>query len=75
VLAHLGESEVCLDMLDRIIDSGFYCSTVMWRDPWLDPVRGHSRLNGIIKRAEARTHEAEEEFRRLNGHRILGLNA
>jgi hypothetical protein len=74
ILAHLGEHEACLDMLDRIIDAGFYCSAVMWRDPWLDPVRGQSRLNEIIKRAEARTHEAEDEFRRLNGHRILGLS-
>jgi serine/threonine protein kinase len=74
VLARLGEPQACLDMLDRVIERGFYCSAIMLRDPWLDPVRGQPRLNDIIKRAEARTHDAASEFIRLNGNRILGVS-
>ena len=38
-------------MLDRIIEQGFYCSSVMMRDPWLDPIRGRSRFADIVRRA------------------------
>jgi serine/threonine protein kinase len=72
ILARLDEPEPCLDMLDRIIEHGFYCSAIMLRDPWLDPIRGRARFHDVVKRADARSHEAAEEFRRLNGHRILG---
>jgi hypothetical protein len=74
ILAYLGEPDACLDMLDSVIDKGFYCSAIMRRDPWLDPVRGRPRLNDIIKRAETRTHEAASEFIRLNGDRILAVS-
>jgi serine/threonine protein kinase len=75
VLARIGNADACLDMLDRIIERGFYCSAIMLRDPWLDSVRGQSRFNEVVQRADARSREAEAEFRRLNGDRILGLNA
>jgi hypothetical protein len=73
ILARLDEPDACLDMLDRIIERGFYCPTIMLRDPWLDPVRGRPRFNDVVKRADARLLDAENEFRRLNGPRILGL--
>jgi serine/threonine protein kinase len=75
VLARLNEPEKTLDLLDRIIDRGFYCSSILLRDPWMDPVRGRSRFSDIVSHAEARSRDADTEFRRLNGDRILGLNA
>jgi eukaryotic-like serine/threonine-protein kinase len=75
VLAHVGESEPALDMLERVVDRGFCCSSIMLRDPWLDSIRGVSRLNDVIRRAEARTREAEAEFLRLGGDRLLGMIA
>src|SRR5688572_9399777 len=75
VFARVGDADACLDLLDRIIEKGFYCSAIMLRDPWLDSVRGRSRFNDVVQRADARSREAEAEFRRLNGERILGLNA
>ena len=74
VLARLGEPEASLDLLERIIDQGFYCSAVMLRDPWMDSIRGQSRFADVVRRADARTREAAEEFQRLNGDRILGVN-
>jgi TolB-like protein/Tfp pilus assembly protein PilF len=73
-LAQLGDHEGSLDMLHRIIQRGFYCSTILLRDPWLDPIRGRSRFNEIVAFADARSREAEAEFRRLNGDRLLGLS-
>ena len=62
-------------MLERVIDQGFYCSSILLRDPWLDPIRGQARFSAIVKRADARSREAQAEFVRLDGDRILGLNA
>jgi hypothetical protein len=71
VLAKLGESDASLKMLNRVIDGGFYCATAMLRDPWLDSVRGTSAFYEIIQRASALSHDAEDEFRRLGGEKIL----
>jgi hypothetical protein len=62
-------------MLHRIIERGFYCSTILLRDPWLDPIRGRSRFNDIVSDADARSREAAAEFRRLDGDRILALGS
>ena len=75
VLARLDEPDASLDLLDRIIERGFYCSAVMLRDPWLDSIRGRSRFIDIVQRADTRTREAQDEFHRLDGERLLALNA
>jgi hypothetical protein len=75
VLARVGEPEVSLDLLERVIENGFYCSSVMLRDPWMDAIRGRSRFAEVVRRADARTREAQEEFLRLNGDRLLAINA
>jgi hypothetical protein len=43
----------------------------MLRDPWLESVRGTSAFHEIILRASARSHDAEDEFRRHGGEKIL----
>jgi non-specific serine/threonine protein kinase len=75
VLARLEDHETSLEMLNRIIERGFYCSSILLRDPWLDPIRGQSRFKDTVGYADARSREAEAELRRLDGPRILGLNA
>lgn len=74
VMARLNKPDACLDILDRIIERGFYCSSIMLKDPWLDSIRGQARLRAIVSRADARSREAEADFRRLKGDRLLGLN-
>ena len=71
VLAKLNEGDEALAMLHRVVDGGFYCATIMLRDPWLDSIRGTSAFHEIIQRASARSHDAEDEFRRLGGEKIL----
>jgi serine/threonine protein kinase len=73
VFAKIDDHDRALNMLDRVIDGGFFCPTVMLRDPWLDSLRGHARFNEIVARAEERSRDAEAEFRRLGGDRMLGL--
>ncbi len=75
LLAHLGEPVASLDLLDRIVGQGFYCSSILLRDPWMDPIRGRSRFAEVVRRADERTRDAQEEFLRLNGDRLLALNA
>jgi len=72
-LVFLNEPAGALDMLDRVIERGFFCPTALLRDPWLDSVRGGSRFNQIVSRADARSRDAEVEFRRLGGERLLGM--
>lgn len=74
VMARLNKPDACLDILDRIIERGFYCSSIMLKDPWLDSIRGQARFRAIVSRADARSREAEADFRRLKGDRLLGLN-
>lgn len=75
VLARLGETDASLDLLDRIVEGGFYCSSVMLRDPWMDSIRGRSRFAEVVRRADSRTREAQDEFLRLNGDQLLALEA
>lgn len=73
VMARVNKPDACLDLLDRITERGFYCSSVMLKDPWHDSIRGQPRFGAIVSRADARSREAEAEFRRLNGDRLLGM--
>jgi serine/threonine protein kinase/Tfp pilus assembly protein PilF len=75
VLARLDEPIASLDLLDRIVGQGFYCSSILMRDPWMDSIRGRSRFADVVRRADERTREAHDEFIRLNGDRLLALNA
>jgi serine/threonine protein kinase/tetratricopeptide (TPR) repeat protein len=71
VMAKLDETDASLAMLTRVIDGGFFCPTIMTLDPWLDSIRGTSTFTDIVQRAEAKSREAEGEFRRLGGDKIL----
>jgi TolB-like protein len=71
MLAQLHETDAALDMLNRVVESGFFCTSIMLCDPWLDPIRTRSRFNDIVRRAEARSRDASDEFRRLGGDRLL----
>jgi tetratricopeptide (TPR) repeat protein len=71
VLAKLDEADASLSMLTRMVDGGFFCSTILLRDPWLESIRGTPAFDVIVQRAEAKSRDAEEEFKRLGGEKIL----
>ncbi len=71
-LAKLDHTLPALDLLEyRVVDAGFFCHQVFVVDPWLDSVRGERRFNAIVRRAQERSQDAEAEFRRLGGDRLL----
>jgi serine/threonine-protein kinase len=71
-LAYVGELRLALDVIDETIDRGFYCPSILLRDPWLDPLRSDARFGALVSKAEARSRDAEAEFRRLGGEQLLG---
>jgi serine/threonine protein kinase len=74
ILVRLGEHVPALELLERVVEEGFFCPQILLRDPWLDPVRSERRFNGIVARARARAQDAEAEFHRLGGDQLLSLS-
>jgi serine/threonine protein kinase len=72
-LAHVGEASMALDLLEDAVGNGFFCPPILVSDPWLETVRGDVRFQVLLAAAEARSRDAEEEFRRLGGERVLAL--
>jgi hypothetical protein len=71
-LAHLHEVNPALDLLERVVASGFFCFPAMAHDPWLDSLRKNPAFTKLLRRAEARHQEARAAFERLGGNRALG---
>ena len=72
-LAHLHELGPALDLLERVVASGFFCVSAMARDPWLDSLRKKPEFTKLLRRAEARHQEALAAFDRLDGNKVLGV--
>jgi len=71
-LAKLDQPSPALDLLEHhVVEAGFFCHQAFVSDPWLDSVRGERRFNAIVRRAQERSQDAEAEFRRLGGDRLL----
>ena len=71
-LAKLDQPSPALDLLEHhVVEAGFFCYQAFVSDPWLDSVRGERRFNAIVRRAQERSQDAEAEFRRLGGDRLL----
>jgi tetratricopeptide (TPR) repeat protein len=72
-MAHAGFPDEAMQLLEAIVDQGFFCPAAFTRDPWLDPLRGTSRFAEIVRRAEARHRQAMISFLNADGDRILGV--
>jgi len=72
-LAHLNEVEPALDLLDRVVASGYFCFPTMARDPWLESLRGKPAFSTLLQRAESQHREALAAFERLGGPAMLGV--
>src|SRR5262249_43206785 len=71
-LARVGALDVAFTSLGRAVEGGFYCVPAFVSDPWLEPLRADARFPPILAKAEARAREAEAEYRRAGGERLLG---
>lgn len=61
-LAHLGDVAPALDLLERVVASGYFCFPVMARDAWLDSLRKKPAFTRLLRRAEALHQEARAAF-------------
>jgi DNA-binding winged helix-turn-helix (wHTH) protein/tetratricopeptide (TPR) repeat protein len=72
-LAHLNEVTPALDLLERVIDSGYVCFPSMASDPWLDSLRKKPAFTRLLKRAEALHRDAASAFERVGGAQVLAV--
>ena len=73
LLARVGDLERALFHLRGAVDGGFYCVSILARDPWLDGLRGLPRFSAIVAAADTRYRSARAAFLDAGGDRVLGL--
>ena len=71
-LAHLNEAAPALDLLERVVASGYCCFPTMAHDPWLDSLRKKPAFTRLLRRVEALHQEAVAAFDRLGGRHLFG---
>jgi hypothetical protein len=71
-LSKLGEPQKSLEILDEIVNGGYYCVDALRRDPWLESIRDAPAFAGILRRAEENREAAREKFRAAGGEALLG---
>jgi hypothetical protein len=59
-------------MVQRVVDGGYHCPTMLTIDPWLDALRGEAAFVRAVRHAEAGRARAAEAFARTGGERVLG---
>lgn len=74
-MVRAGETEGAFAELERAVEGGYYCYSMMRRDPWLDPLRTDPRFARILKRCEERHREAQAAFTAAGGEKVLGMAA
>ena len=61
-----------LVLLKRAVEGGYYCYAFIARDPWLDPLRGESEFNRIVRTAESGYRDAAAAYVNAGGEKLLG---
>lgn len=75
LLSRVGETDRALDVLERVVGTGFVCEPILRTDPWLDPLRDAPRFEAILSDAAAGRQRAAAVFEEEGGPRLLGLHA
>jgi len=71
--AKIGELDRSLDLLERIVRSGFTIPITLESDAWLAPLRETPRFAELLGEAAAANRHAAELFERAGGPRLLGV--
>ena len=68
-----GAVELGLELIETMIERGFYAIEGLERDPWFDSLRGEPRFQAALKQAREGQREAAAAFREAGGAEILGV--
>ena len=68
-----GTVELGLELVETMIERGFYAPEGLERDPWFDSLRGEPRFQAALKQAREGQREAAAAFREAGGAEILGV--
>jgi serine/threonine protein kinase len=72
--AYFHETDEALEVLRRVIESGYYQPGMLTRDAWLDPIRAHPEFIQLLRLSEARRREAVGAYFEHGGDRVLGVS-
>ncbi|HMB69868.1 MAG TPA: hypothetical protein VKU85_11170, partial [bacterium] len=72
-LARVGEVDLALELLERVVKRGFHCAASIEGDPWLELLRTEPEFYEQVDEARRGGAAAEGEFHRLGGGETLGL--
>ena len=70
-LAHLGEPELALPLLQRAVNGGYFCYPALAADPWLEPLRDDPEFRAVVMTAKVRCEHAASRFASLGGPVLL----
>jgi hypothetical protein len=73
-LCQIGEPELALQGLRRVVAGGYFCAPTLASDPWLEPLRNRPEFEAIRSEAEDRRRAALEVFRDSGGTDLLGVD-
>jgi tetratricopeptide (TPR) repeat protein len=71
--AFLGDRDEALELLERTITHGYFCTPSFDSDPWLTSLRDDARFVDLAKQAQMRHEKALARFERENGPALLGV--
>jgi len=73
-LAHAGDSDRAVEILDDVVDRGFYPYQTFASHAWLDALRERQDFKTILQKAEHRHHQAHASFEEAGGEALLGAS-
>ena len=69
-LARVGETDLAIVALRRVVEGGLYTHQGFAQDPWLESIRGNTEFAEIVHLARERSRAAAEDYVRAGGESV-----
>jgi hypothetical protein len=73
MLAHVGDGDRAVEILEGAVDRGFFPFETFTRHAWLDGLRSRLDFLAIVEKAQRRHEEALAAFVEAGGETLLGF--
>jgi len=70
-LVQLGEPVRALEVLNLVVDRGFFLSAALSHDPWLTPLQTLPPYDDLLQRTHRREADAALAFARMSGPELV----